>query len=301
MQSEQRDGQGKRVGITGHAPLRSIGTPAATSPSLSPRAAGCADADEAGPAKMEFSEREPIRRGGRPRQHPVAGRTGAAVLRASVVVADANLVLRTAARAVLAASGEFVVYEATNLAELSALVASKRPEVALVDFDLPPAGGLNAVAALSEHCPLRVVIWGFSPKPESLLTLVWAHTYGFLPKTVTPDALVRSLRGVADGEACLSREMTSELIGELHSFARRERSRRLAATLSTREWEVMGLVSGGFTNKQIATALYISEFTVKRHIHNILAKLGTRSRRAAAAAFREAQAAEEVLEALETA
>jgi DNA-binding NarL/FixJ family response regulator len=218
----------------------------------------------------------------------------------SVVVADANLVLRTAARAVLAARGEFVVYEATNFGELSAVVASKRPDVALVDFDLPPDGGLNAVAALGEGYPLRVVVWGFKPEPESVLAAVSAYTYGFLLKTVTPDALVRSLRGVADGEACLSREMTSELIGELHSFARRERSRRLAAALSTREWEVMRFVSSGFTNKQIGAALYISEFTVKRHIHNILAKLGARSRRAAAAAFREAQAAEEVLDALQT-
>jgi DNA-binding NarL/FixJ family response regulator len=301
MQQNDQNGQGNGAGVNGRAALRRIGTPAAASPDLPPRAAGGADANEGGAAQMELIEREPIRRGGRSRRHPAAAATPAAEYPISVVVADANFVLRTAARAVLAASGEFKVYEATNFEELSAVVAAKRPSIALVDFDLPPAGGLNTVAALTERYALRVVVWGFSPKPESVLTVVWAHAYGFLPKAVTPDALVRSLRGVADGEACLSREMTSELIGELHSFARRERSRRLAATLSTREWEVMGLVSSGFTNKQIASALYISEFTVKRHIHNILAKLGARSRRAAAAAFRDAQAAEKVLEALETA
>jgi DNA-binding NarL/FixJ family response regulator len=95
--------------------------------------------------------------------------------------------------------------------------------------------------------------------------------------------------------------MTLELITQLHRFARRERSRRLVETLSTREADVMKLVSNGFTNRQTAATLYISEFTVKRHVHNILAKLGASSRHAAAAAFHEAQVAEEVLEALVTA
>jgi DNA-binding NarL/FixJ family response regulator len=212
-------------------------------------------------------------RNGASRRQPAAARTAVGET-TSIVIADANLVLRTAARAVLTASGEFTTFDATNAEELRAVVAARRPEIALVDADLPPA---------------------------SVLSLVWAQTHGFLPKTVTPEALVRSLRGVADGEACLSRELTSDLIGELRSFARRERSRRLAATLSTRELEVLELVTSGFTNRQIASTLYISEFTVKRHLHNILAKLGVHSRRAAAGTFLEAQAAEEVLEALQTA
>ncbi len=222
-------------------------------------------------------------------------------VRTSVVVADANLVLRSAARAVLTASGEFATFGATSANELRAVVSAQHPAIALVDFDLPPDGGLNAVVSLGEQYPLRIVIWGFSPKPESVLSLVWAQTYGFLPKTIEPEALVRSLRGVAGGEACLSRELTSDLVRELQWFGRRERSRRLAASLSTREQEVLELVASGLTNRAIASTLYISEFTVKRHLHNILAKLDVRSRRAAAGTFREAQAAEGVLEALQTA
>jgi DNA-binding NarL/FixJ family response regulator len=258
-----------------------------------PRPAGGVDAVEAAQAGSR-------RRHGRPATRQ-ATKPSAAERLTSVVVADADHVLRTAARAVLTATCDFVVYEATNYDELGAVVAARRPQIAVVDFDLPPAGGLNAVTLLGDRYPLRVVIWGFEPQPESVLKVISAHSHGFLSKTVTADALVRALRGVAEGEACLSRGMTMELIGELHRLARRERSRRLAETLSVREADVMRLVSGGFTNKQIAAALYISEFTVKRHVHNILAKLGASSRRAAAAAFREAQAAEEVLEALVTA
>jgi len=276
--------------------LRTVDTPAGTS-SLSPRAAERADADGAGPATVELAERRPTRSGGRPRRQPGAAGTNLNQSPISAVVADADLVLRTAARHVLAKSGEFVVFEAADLDELRVVVAERQPQVALIDVDLPPSGGVHAVGALGEYPP-RAVVWGLPPKPESVLSTVSAHTYGFLAKTVTPAALVRSLRGVAEGEACLSRELTSELIGELHSVARRERSRRLAARLSAREREVMRLASTGLTNKQIGAALFISELTVKRHIHNILTKLDARSRRAAGVAFREAQAAEQVLGAL---
>jgi DNA-binding NarL/FixJ family response regulator len=233
-----------------------------------------------------------------------AGRNGnrRAGRRTSVVIADANYTLRTAARAVLERDGDFVVFEAGDADELGATVASKRPHVALVDLDLPPLGGLHALEAMDEPHSTRCVIWVFSPEPERLRTLVWVGpAYGFLPKTVTPDALIRSLRGVADGEACFSRELTGDLIGEVRAFARRERSRRLAANLSSREGQVLALVSDGLTNKQIAGALHISEFTVKRHIHNILAKLDLRSRRGAATVFRDARAPEEAPWALELA
>jgi DNA-binding NarL/FixJ family response regulator len=239
--------------------------------------------------------------GDAPRGRRTEPRPTASGVRTSVVVADADHVLRTAARAVLTASSDFVVYEARSYDELRAVVAEHQPEMALVDFELPPAGGLHAATLLGDRYSIRVVIWGFEPQPESVLKVISARSHGFLPKTVTAEALVRAMRGVAEGEACLSREMTLELITQLHRFARRERSRRLVGTLSAREADVMRLVSSGFTNRQTAATLYISEFTVKRHVHNILAKLGASSRHAAATAYREAQAAEEVLEALVTA
>ena len=204
-------------------------------------------------------------------------------------------------RTVLEESSGFEVFEAVNLSGLRSVVASKRPKVALVDIGLPPIGGLEAVEQLGESYPLRVVVWGYSPARDAILAALRPNTYGFLSKTVTPEALVRSLAGVAAGEACLSRALTSGLLEELGRLARREHSRRRMEALSAREREVIELASKGFPNREIAVALYISEFTVKRHIHNILAKLGQPTRRAAAAVFREAQLAQETLEVLETA
>lgn len=220
--------------------------------------------------------------------------------RAKVVVADSDAVIRTAARLALEQDGRFFVAEAGDLDELEAIVAATRPDVALVDIGLPPAGGLEAAAAVGIDHEVRVVLWDYTPDPARILAGLRANVYGFLPKTIAPTALARALSGVAAGEACLSRELTSDLIEQLVKLARRERSRRLTAALSDREREVLELIAEGFANREVAEKLFISEYTVKRHVHNILAKLGERSRRAAAAAYRDARGAQNALDALES-
>ena len=202
-------------------------------------------------------------------------RRGAAPLtfapaRAKVVIADSDAVIRTAARLALEQDGKFFVAEAGDLDELEAIVAATRPGVALVDIGLPPAGGLEAAAAVGMDHEVRVVLWDYRPDPARILAGLRANVYGFLPKTIAPTALVRALSGVAAGEACLSRELTSDLIEQLVKLARRERSRRLTAALSDREREVLELIAEGFANREVAEKLFISEYTVKRHVHNIL-------------------------------
>jgi DNA-binding NarL/FixJ family response regulator len=220
--------------------------------------------------------------------------------RAKVVIADSDAVIRTAARLALEQHGGFFVAEAGDLEELEEIAAVVRPDVALVDIGLPPAGGLEAAVAVGIDHEVRVVLWDYSPDPARILAGLRANVYGFLPKTIAPTALVRALSGVAAGEACLSRELTSDLIEQLVKLARRERSRRLTAALSDREREVLELIAEGFANREVAEKLFISEYTVKRHVHNILAKLGERSRRAAAAAYRDARGAQNALDALES-
>lgn len=218
----------------------------------------------------------------------------------AVVIADGDPVMRTAARFALEQDGTFNVFEASDVDELRDVVAAIQPKVALVDVGLPPAGGLDAAARLGGDRSLRVVLWGYSPDPPRILAALRVNVYGFLPKTIAADALVRALSGVAAGEACLSRELTFDLIEQIAKLARREPSRRLAAGLTDREREVIELISRGCTNREVAKELFISEYTVKRHVHNILTKLGERTRQAAIAAYREARGAERALGALES-
>ena len=115
-----------------------------------------------------------------------------------------------------------------------------------------------------------------------MLSAVRAGAHGFLHKEISPEGLVRALRGVVQGEAPMSRDLASLMIDALHGLDERTRAQERAAGLSAREREVLDLVAQGARNKQIASSLVISEFTVKRHVQNILQKLELPSRRAAA-------------------
>jgi two-component system, NarL family, nitrate/nitrite response regulator NarL len=96
---------------------------------------------------------------------------------------------------------------------------------------------------------------------------------------------VRALRGTVNGEAPLSRDMAALMIDAIHTLEARSKARERAAVLSEREKEVLAFVARGARNREIAEELTISEFTVKRHMQNILQKLDVPSRRAAAAFY----------------
>lgn len=198
-----------------------------------------------------------------------------------VVVADPLPLFRSSVRALLAREWDFVLCEAADTAELLELAERERPDVALVDLELPPGGGIEAVRRLTEAVPCRAVVWGFSPPHESVLEAVHAGAHGFLHKEMSPAGLVRAIRAAAGGEAPLTRALTTKIVDALHEVEQRRRTRGITASLSAREREVLELLARGARNKQIAAALAISEFTVKRHVQNILHKLGVSSRREA--------------------
>ena len=107
-------------------------------------------------------------------------------------------------------------------------------------------------------------------------------------KDISPDGLVRSLRGVVTGQAPLSRDLATLMIEAIHRLRDREGTRERLSALSSRECEVLQHVARGARNRQIASELTISELTVKRHVQNILGKLKVRSRREAGDFYRAA-------------
>jgi DNA-binding NarL/FixJ family response regulator len=209
----------------------------------------------------------------------------------AVVVADAMAAFRAGVRGALEHGGPFQVLEAADRGELDAAVAAGRPQLALIDVDLPPAGGLPALMELAGG-GMDVVMWGFAPSASLILEAIRAGASGFLDKNIHPAALCGALHGIARGELALSRSLTSSLVRELQTVARRQRLVARTAILSQRERDVLALVATGLGNRGIASELAISEFTVKRHVHNILEKLNRRNRMEAAALYLEAAAAE---------
>jgi two-component system nitrate/nitrite response regulator NarL len=205
-----------------------------------------------------------------------------------VCIADGMKVFRAGVREVLVREKDFDIAEAADLASFVDQL-DRGIDIALIDSDLPPAGAHAAIAAAKSRCA-EIVVWSLRPEPQLVLSAVRAGATGYLRKEISPSGLVRSLRGAARGESPLSRDLAALLIDALHHAEHEARARALAAILSAREREVLDHITRGSRNKQIAQALTISEFTVKRHVQNILHKLDLPSRRAVAALYASAMA-----------
>lgn len=206
-----------------------------------------------------------------------------------VLIADATPMFGAGVTTLLGAHEDFEAAQAGTLDDAVREVVLFAPQIVLVDIDLPPAGGIAAVTRMLAVEPsLSVVVWSLQPSPDCVLAAIRAGACGFLRRDVSPDGLLRALRGVRRGEAPLSRDLTHVMVDALHGLDERQRARELAARLSDRESEVLVLVARGARNREIADALSISEFTVKRHVQNILHKLGLASRSAAGALYRSA-------------
>jgi DNA-binding NarL/FixJ family response regulator len=210
------------------------------------------------------------------------------MMRTRVVIADPLTMFRSGVRDVLAREADFTTVEASDLRELVDVATRECPDIALIDLDLPPRGGIAAVHRLAHFGSLDTILWSFAPDGATVLTAIRSGATGYLDKELSPAGLVRSLRGVRSGEAPLPRALAARLIEGLHGLEEREHVLARAELLSCRELEVLELVAQGARNKEIAATLFISEFTVKRHVQNILEKLEVPSRRGAAAFHRAA-------------
>lgn len=204
-----------------------------------------------------------------------------------ILIADPVPIFRTGVRNLLLRES-FDVLEAGSFGDVEQLGTTDCPEIALVDQELPPSGGLKAASWLAHECSCHAIVWSFTPTREMVLNAIRAGASGYLHKEISPSGLVRALRGLIVGEAPLARDLAALMIDGLHGMEQRTTARERAAVLSAREREVLRLIAGGARNKQIAMQLLISEFTVKRHVQNILQKLDLSSRHAAAGFYRAA-------------
>jgi DNA-binding NarL/FixJ family response regulator len=208
-----------------------------------------------------------------------------------VIVADPAPLFRSSLRAVLERDGA-TVREARDLRELLAW-RELGGDVAVVSLDLPPGGALAAVEALREAGGPPCVVWALEPVGLDVLAVVEAGATGVVRKDTATSQLVRVVRTAAAGATALDPDLGTPLASALHQRAARERARRRASVLSARERTVLELAAAGGRNREIANVLGLSEFTVKRHIQNILRKLDVPSRQAAGALFRLATAGDE--------
>ncbi|MBA3383164.1 MAG: response regulator transcription factor [Actinobacteria bacterium] len=196
------------------------------------------------------------------------------------MVADGAATFRSAVASALRHEG-FRVDEAANLHQLRGVVGA-RSSIVLVDSELPPLGGLFAATSLSERFGIHPILWSHNPESEDVLAAIRAGAAGYLSKEISERGLVQALRKFLDGEAPLSRQLTLKMIEGVHALEAWEQVANRLAALSRREREVLALIAAGLTNRQIAAQLVLALPTVKRHVQNVLAKLGVSSRQKAA-------------------
>jgi DNA-binding NarL/FixJ family response regulator len=204
-----------------------------------------------------------------------------------VLVADSLAIFRSGVRKLLEGEGGWEVIEAASLSEL-AWCEDAWPDIALIDSDLPPAGAIAAVGWLNERCDADTIVWSLEPTGDDVLAAICAGASGYLHKEIPPAGLLRALNGVARNEAQLSRPLVTLMVAALHENVEREQAGELLAMLSAREREVLELLAQGLRTRVVAAQLAISEFTVRRHVQNILRKLELHSRDAAQELYRRA-------------
>jgi DNA-binding NarL/FixJ family response regulator len=207
-----------------------------------------------------------------------------------VLIVEDHTLVRAAVADTLTRGGLLVTGQAGTGEEALALLQTARPDVVLVDIDLPGMGGIALVRELVPRLPdALVIILTASHDDEVALTAMRAGAAGYLTKDLGPEALTRAILAARDGELPMPRRLAARIIRELTASERRRMpgpGTEIAEELSVREEEVLTLVSRGMTDREIAEHLGISPRTVGHHVGNVLAKLGVHNRAVAARVWR---------------
>lgn len=201
-----------------------------------------------------------------------------------ILIVDDHILFREGLAGLLRSQQDMqVVGECGTVEEAIETAKEVSPDVILMDFSLPDGTGLEATKAILASMPeVQIIFLTVHDNDERLISAMRSGAKGYLLKNLSVNKLLASLRALERGEAAISRTMMARILEE---FANTEPSRQPSPSplvgLTAREIEVLQELSGGVTNQEIANRLFISENTVKNHIHNILEKLKLNNRREA--------------------
>ena len=190
-----------------------------------------------------------------------------------ILIADDHLVVRIGLRSMIDTQPDMnVIAEAANGREAVALFRDHQPDVTLIDLRMPVMGGVEAVGVIHEEFPdARIIVLTTYDGDENIYRALQGGARAYLLKDIPREEFLDDIRAVYQGQYCIPPAVAARLAQRIP-----------APELSARELEVLKLIVEGMSNKEIASALSITESTVKNHVNSILSKLNVKDRTQAA-------------------
>ncbi len=191
-----------------------------------------------------------------------------------VLLADDHTIVRQGLKLILAAQPDFeVVGEASNGREAADLAEKLRPDIVLMDVQMPELNGIEATRRMvAANSRIRVLVLSMHKEALYVREVLKAGARGYILKDAIDTELLSAMRSVARGDGYISPAVSGALLTDY-----REQSSNPLDTLSTREREVLQLIAEGKTNKEVATRLNLSVYTVDSHRGKIMEKLNLHS------------------------
>ncbi len=199
-----------------------------------------------------------------------------------ILIVDDHVLFREGLAAIIRPQADIeITGMAGTVREAIQMASAQKPEIILMDFNLTDGTGVEAAhKILDENPSCKIIFLTMSESDEDLFAAVRSGAKGYLMKNIHPPELIAAIRSVHSGESALSQAMTMRLMEELSRT--KKQGRPAENTLTLRELDVLRAVASGMSNQEIGSHLYISENTVKFHVHSLLAKLNLSDRKEAA-------------------
>jgi DNA-binding NarL/FixJ family response regulator len=197
-----------------------------------------------------------------------------------IAIADDHPIFRDGLRKLLALEEDFkVVAEARDGKEVLDILQKEEPDILLLDLKMPGLDGLATLQRLqAQKVKTKVIVLTASDDESEYVQAMKLGTSGIVLKQTATELLIKSIRKVHSGEIWLDSRTTAAVMKQFASPGDPASKDRERSPLSQREREIVVLVAQGFKNKEIAERMFISEQTVKNHLHNIFDKLGVSDR-----------------------
>ncbi len=201
-----------------------------------------------------------------------------------ILIADDQELIRDSLRIVLSGNPDFSVNTAANGIEVVRAVRRDKPDVILMDIRMPEMDGVQCTQIIKENYPeIKIIILTTFDDDEYIFSALKHGASGYLLKGISADRLIEAIHKVYHGNAMINEDIAGKVVKMFSQMARENAAvitvdEDYIREITESEWKVIGLVSKGLSNKEIAAELFLTEGSVRNYLSSVLKKLDLRDR-----------------------